>query len=392
MKILSVIPTYVPAYNIGGPVKTTHDLCKTLVSKGDEVDVYTTNVNAFGRVEVPIHKPVDVDGVKVTYFPVRCPVAYNYAPDMGKAIKKNVSKYDLVHIHSVYLYPTFIAAKICRKKNIPYIINPFGALDPDMIGLKSSFIKRIYIELVERNNINKASAVQVASEYEKNRLLSLGFRAPVHIVPCAIDPKEYLLLGNKQILKEKYPQITNKKIILFMGRIHPKKGLDLLALAFAEIAKKREEIALVIAGTGEERYVKKVKTMLKDKGLSSRTVFTGLLTGKEKISALHESDVFVLPSYGENFGIAVIEAMACKLPVVVTDKVGLSLDINEYNAGIVTKCDTNEIASAILKILKSNEVSEEMRIKAMKLVEDRFTLSKATDKMIKLYEEAGAIG
>ena len=177
-----------------------------------------------------------------------------------------------------------------------------------------------------------------------------------------------------------------------MGRIHPKKGLDLLALAFAEIAKKREEIALVIAGTGEERYVKKVKTMLKDKGLSSRTVFTGLLTGKEKISALHESDVFVLPSYGENFGIAVIEAMACKLPVVVTDKVGLSLDINEYNAGIVTKCDTNEIASAILKILGNNELNEEIRIKAMKLVEDRFTLVKATDKMIKLYEEAGATG
>ena len=392
MKILSVIPTYLPAHEIGGPVKTTHDFCKTLARKGVEIDVYTTNINAFGCVEVPLNKPVDVEGVNVTYFPVRGPVAYSYAPDMGKAIRENILKYDLVHAHSVYLYPTLIAAKICQKKKVPYIINPFGALDPDMISLKSSFIKRIYIELVEKNNINKASAVQVASIYEKNRLLPLGFRSPVYIVPCAIDPKEYLLLGNKQILKERYPQLKNKKIILFMGRIHPKKGLDLLALAFAEIARKREEITLVIAGTGEERYVKKVKTMFKDKGLSSRTVFTGLLTGEEKISTLHESDVFVLPSYGENFGIAVIEAMACGLPVVVTDKVGLSLDINEYNAGIVTKCDTNEIASAILKILGNNELNEEIRIKAMKLVEDRFTLVKATDKMIKLYEEAGATG
>ena len=90
MKILSVIPAYVPAYNMGGSVKTTHDLCKTLVSKGHEVDVYTTNVNVFDRVKVPLNKPVDVEGVNVTYFPVRAPVAYNYAPDMGKAIKENL--------------------------------------------------------------------------------------------------------------------------------------------------------------------------------------------------------------------------------------------------------------------------------------------------------------
>ena len=140
MKILCVIPTYVPAYDIGGPVKTTHDLCRTLVKKGIEVSVYTTDLSAFGRVDVPIQDPVDIDGVNVTYFSAGEPVAYNYAPSMGKALMENVSQYDLVHIHSIYLYPTLVAARVCRKENVPYIINPFGALDPDMINLKNAFM------------------------------------------------------------------------------------------------------------------------------------------------------------------------------------------------------------------------------------------------------------
>ncbi len=371
MKILCVIPAYIPAHEIGGPVKTTHDLCKTLVRKGVEVSVYTTDVNAFSRVEVPLQKTVDVEGVKVTYFPVKNPVAYNYAPSMGKAIMKTVSGYDLVHIHSVYL---------------PYILNPFGALDPDMIKMKNTFVKRVYIEFIEKRNINNAAFVQAASGYEKDKLLSLGVRSPVHVVPCAIDPEEYVSPCGRRILAEKYPHFRGKKIILFMGRIHPKKGLDLLGSAFAGIAEKREDIILVIAGKGEEKYTETVKTFFERKGLLNRTVFTGLLTGAEKISALHESDVFVLPSYGENFGIAVIEAMVCGLPVVVTDKVGLWPDVAEYDAGIVTKCDAGEIKEAILKLLENNGLRGEKSVNAGKLVEDRFILDKITDKMIKLYK------
>ena len=229
----------------------------------------------------------------------------------------------------------------------------------------------MYIKFIEKRNINKAAAVQVASKYEKDRLFSLGIRCAVHVVPCAIDGEEY---GSGEVrvrLSDKYPQLIGKKTILFMGRIHPKKGMDLLFCAFSEIAGKREDIALVIAGSGEEEYTDSVKALFNSKGLSERTVFTGMLTGEEKISALRESEIFVLPSYGENFGISVIEAMVSGLPVVVTNKVGLCSDIAEYEAGIVTGCDAGEIAAGVLGILEDRELGKRMGREGMRLVKDR---------------------
>lgn len=385
MRVLHVTPSYIPAYRYGGPVKAVHELCRALARKGIDVTVFTTDVDQGGRLGVPLNQAIEMEGVKVFYYPVKLMWSYCYSKKLSEAIKKHLYETDIVHIHSVYLYPTLAAARWCRKHKTPYLINPFGALDPAMIKLKGRVKKTLYIKFIERHNINNARAIHVCSDYEKENVLSLNFDVPVITVPRGIEPQEYRKPDNPVDLRKKYPDLRGKRIVLFLGRIHRKKGLDLLACAFRRIIKDRDDVRLVIAGSGEDRYVNKVKKIFRKGNINGKTIFTGMLLGPQKLSAFYSSDIFVLPSYGENFGIAALEAMACGVPVVTTNRVGLSADIDECRAGIVTDCDSKKIADAISSLLVDNKLRETMGENGRKLAENRFTWNDIADKMIGVY-------
>jgi len=386
MKILHITPSYVPAYGYGGPIKVTHGLCRALARRGQEVLVLTTNVNCdrdLNDLTDKIHKVEEVD---VAYYPVNFLRWYFYSRSLSRAIKDNIRKFDIVHIHSVYLYPTLAASYWCRNFKVPYIITPLGALDPDMIYLRNWFKKMFYIKFIEQKNIKNASLIHVASAYEKQRFLSLGFNdIPMSVVPHGIDVEEYEQHKSSGGLRTKYTKLQGKKVILFLGRVHLKKGFDLLASAFKKIAGKRNDTYLVIAGPDQEGYADKVKEMFAKFNLSEKVIFTGMLLESDKLSAFYDSDVFVLPSRGENFGFAVLEAMACKLPVVITDRVGLYPDVEEHKAGVVTKCDPEQIATAILKLLDNETLNKSMGENGRRLAKDKFAWDKVVDKMIKVY-------
>lgn len=387
MKILHVIPSYIPVYKHGGPVKGVHDLCRMLVNKGHQVSVFTTNSDRSKKLDVLLGKTHYIDGVEVNYYPVKFWRNYYYSSDLSKALKKHIQEFDIAHIHSVFLYPTRITSYWCKKKNIPYLINPFGALDSDMINLKSSFLKRIYIKLIETSNINNAAMIHLASEYEKKRFLCLEFDVPTAVVARGIFLKEYERQLAGKSLQIIYPQLRGKKIILFLGRIHPKKGLEKLGLAFKEIIKKKKDVRLVITGDGEKEYVKKIKSFYKKLGLLDKTVFTGMLLGEEKLSAFYSSEIFVLSSYGENFGIAALEAMACGLPVVISKKVGLFSDVKEYQTGFVVGNEVADIERAIEEIIDNRKLKDGMAQNSKKLIQDKFGIDKITDQMVKVYQE-----
>lgn len=387
MKILHIIPSYVPAYSFGGPIKAVHELCKGLVRRGLDVSVFTTNITLEGNPNIPLNIPQDMDGVKVTYYPATFPRSYCYSRQLADAIKERIAEFDILHIHSVYRYTTFMAARLCDHYKKPYILNPFGALDPSMIKLKSSFKKLLYIKLIERRTINNAKAVHVASRYEKENFEQLNFKTPAIVIPRGIDLSEYSDRVKYQDLRRKYPELSGKKIILFLGRIHPKKGLDLLAAAFKKIVNKRDDAFLIIAGSGDGRYVSKIKDLFRKNGLSGRVLFTGMLLDADKLSAFYGSDLFVLPSYGENFGIAVLEAMACGLPVIITNRVGLFHDVKEYRAGIITNCDQKEIAEAMLELLDSENTGKAMGENGRRLAKDKFTNDEVADRAVRVYRE-----
>jgi len=284
----------------------------------------------------------------------------------------------------VFSYTTLVASSICRKRKIPYILNPLGALDLDMINLKNTLAKKFYIKMIEKNNIEGASFIQVASDYERRRFQALGFCQKTEIIPPGLELSEY----NRQndILRIRYPELKDKKIVLYLGRIHPKKGLEILLKAFGKVIITRDDTYLVVAGPIDE-YAKKIISFVKgDKKLNKRVIFTDTLLGADKVAAFFASDIFVLSSYGENFGIAALEALACGVPVVLTKEVGLSFDVEEYSTGFIVKQDTLEISEAIEKLLSNYNLREAMSLRGKSLVRERFNSDIITDKVIDLYE------
>lgn len=387
MRILHVIPSYIQAYRYGGAVKAAHELCRTLVKKGLEVLVITTDVDWEKRLDIPLGRPVDIEGVKVIYYPSGLLKSFYYSGGLARAVKEHIPNFDITHIHSVYLYPTMVAAYWCRRYKRPYLINPFGALDPSMIALKSKLKKSLYIKFIEAGNINNASVVHVASDYEKDRYMSLGFRAPAVVVPRGIDLQDYADRGQLHGLRTRYPQLKDKKVVLFLSRIHVKKGLDILASAFKKVYEKDKDVYLVIAGPSEKGYGENVKRLFEAARTGDRVLYTGTLLGDDKLAALYGSDIFVLPSYGENFGISILEAMTCGLPIVTTDCVGLYPDIAEYKSGIVAGCEPDAIADAMSVLLDNGDLRRQMGENGKRLVRDRFTWDTVADRMIRVYED-----
>ena len=178
-----------------------------------------------------------------------------------------------------------------------------------------------------------------------------------------------------------------KKIILFLGRINWIKGLDILVKAYSRLAKERSDVHLLIVGSDEERYGEKVKSWLKNESISARVTFTGMLTSREKLEAFTGSDVFALPSYSENFGMAAVEAMACNVPVIISNKVGIYKEVESTKAGLIIATNPNELYDALVKLLDNKRESLEMGKRGRKLVEEHFAIEKVADRMIKTFEE-----
>ena len=383
MKVLQVIPSYVPAYHIGGPVSAVHDLCRALARHGIEVSVFTTTIG-LDQMPSPLPARNNIDGVEVTYFPASLFKKYNHAYGIARAIRREIQNYDIVHVHSVFSYTTLVACATCRENKKPYLLNPWGALDKDMINFRNRMLKMAYIKIIERNNLETASVIQVSSDYERIKIQALGFNRNIEIIPPGINFQEY----SKQddLLRARYPELKDKKIILYLGRIHPKKGIAILLKAFCKVIATRDDTYLVIAGP-IDGYAKRIIRFVKDdSALNKRVIFTNMLLGSDKVAAFYSSDIFVLSSYGENFGIAALEALACGLPVILTKEVGLSADVEEYGAGLIVNQDISEISEAMERLLSDSDLRKAISLRAKSLVRSRFDLDIIADKMIGLYK------
>ena len=191
-------------------------------------------------------------------------------------------------------------------------------------------------------------------------------------------------MPHKSNFAKKFPVLGEKYILLYLGRFHPKKGLDLLIHAFAKLNLKNSH--LVLAGDGELNYLTYINNLIKKLGLGDRVLITGYLSEVDKLSALSSADLFILPSYGENFGLAVVEAMACGLPVIISDQVGIFREVHDASAGLVIPCDAEKISDAILKISLLPDAGKSIGLNGAKLVSDKFTLAKMSALMNDAYK------
>lgn len=364
MKILHVVPSYIPAWRYGGTIRSVHGLCKALVGRGHEVLVFTTNVNGSEDLDVSLGKPVDVDGVQVIYFSSPFRRLY-WSPQMASALVKQAAHFDVIHSHSVFLWPTRAAAGIARKKNIPHLISPRGMLVGDLIRRKSKFVKTAWIKLIERRNFRDASGVHMTSDLEAKEAAALGLTLPkVFIVPNGIHPASGTTFPSKLAseLSAKRP------LVLFLGRLNWKKGLDRLIPAMKGIPGAH----LAVVGNDEEGYRRALEALVEREGLRGRVTFADVVGDDEKSALYRSADVFVLPSYSENFGNTVLEAMAEGCPVIVTPEVGLAGEVRASGAGLVSSGEPKKLAEAIRTVLNNPSLRATMGDAGRRAAVERF--------------------
>ena len=379
MKLLHVVSSYLPAVRYGGTIVSVHGLCRALADRGHDVHVYTTSVDGPRDSEVRHGEPVDIDGVKVWYFRSRGLRRIYRAPDLAKALAAHVAGFDVVHTHAIYLWPLWAAARAARRAHVPYVVSPRGMLERDLIDHKNPLLKGLWIAAIERHNLERAAAIHVTSAREAEEAATFGFKLPmVREIPNGFT----LDTITDQAVSPAIDAIVHgEPYVLFLGRINWKKGLDRLIGALARVPATR----LIIAGNDEENYRAILDGIAARLGVSSRVVFTGNVQGADKAALLSNARLLVLPSYSENFGNVVIEAMASACPVIVSKDVGLAETVQETRAGLVVDGDPDTLSAALSRLLGDEELRRAMGERGRIVAHERFAWPVVAQQMEHLY-------
>jgi len=382
VRVLHVIPSYLPARRYGGTIFATHALCVALAKAGCEVTVFTTSVDGAGDSDVPLGQPVSVDGVSVWYFHSPLLRRLYYAPAMARALEERVMGFDLVHLHSVFLWPTWAAARVARRSGVPYLISPRGMLVEALIRKRSAWAKRAWIALIERRNLENASAIHVASGLEARELARFGVALPCVIeIPNGAGAETGV--GAVTVLPSAVRDLLDSRrpIILYVGRVNWKKGLDRVVSALARVP----DAVLLVVGNDEEGATPGLEALACRKGVRDRVVFAGPVYGTTKTELYRRSAVFVLPSYSENFGNVVLEAMHERCPVIVTPEVGAAEIVHSSGGGLVAPGDPESLALAIGKLLNDAALRSAMGRRGQDIVLRRYAWRQIAQRMLEAY-------
>lgn len=389
MKVLHIVSFYAPAYRYGGPIGSVHGLNKALAKKGVDVTVYTTNMDGKGSLALPANIPVDRDGVRVHYFePTPGGRWWEYSRRLHLTLKETVKNFDVVHVTGVFRAASFVGARTAKKNNVPYLISPRGTLMEKPLTLHHSLGKKIYLSCFEKSNLASADAIHftVPREEEEYVAAALPLRKSV-VIPNSIDGETFPKNPADGRFRKRLHLAEKTPIVLFLGRLNWKKGFDTLIPAWKGVCEKNKEAVLVIAGGDDEGYRMKIEDMIREAGVGDSVVFTGMLEGEDRVAAFSESDMFILPSYSENFGMAPVEAAYFGLPVIVTDGVGIAPDVEEFKAGLVVPKEVAAVSRAILSLLSDKDRGRSMGTAGKHLVESRFRTEAVAERFIEVYNE-----
>ena len=375
MNILHIISSVNPGD--GGPIEAIKQLGKASVSGGHRVEVASLDApDATYLKEFPL--PVYPLGPTT--------LSYGFATRFIPWLRANRSRYDAVVVNGIWRFHSFGTWQALRNSNTPYVLFIHGMLDPwfkkhyPLKHLK----KWMYWPWAEYRVLRDAQAVLFTCEEE--RLLARSsfwlYRCNEIVIHFGTakpngDPEQEL-----HEFFSRCPELRGKKLALFMGRIHPKKGCDLLIEAFAEVMAQHLEWQLVIAGPDQVGWRKKLNDRARQLGLTSRITWTGMVSGAGKWGTLRAAEVFVLPSHQENFGIAVAEALAVSVPALISNKVNIWREIEADGAGMVAEDDlqgTCELLQAFLEM--PEEKNRAMRQRARECFERRFEITKAAESL-----------
>ena len=372
MRVLHVIASVADIR--GGPSRAILDMVNALSHAGVDAEIATTNDAGPSLLDVPLYERVQYQGVPVYFFPRFSPPAhaireFAFSWPLAQWLWNHLDDYDLVHVHALFSMPCTLTMVLARLKNIPYLVSPHGLLCHWSLQ-QSAQRKAMYLCLIEHANLNHSAGLHLNSQLEQRELEAVHLTAPSFVLSHGLHPAE-LIPDARQKLRTMLKLAPDEPIILFLSRLHPKKGLDLLIAALLQLRHHR--FTFVIAGSGDPSYEAEIDRLLQDHKLSDRTFRVGFVEGEKKNICLQGADLFVLTSHSENFGVVVLEALASRLPVVLTPGVALSDLINTHRLGEVAELNEGTIAKSIEYLLHNPELRASIGEQARPLVLERYT-------------------
>jgi glycosyltransferase involved in cell wall biosynthesis len=379
IRVLHVIPS-VASFR-GGPSQVIHMVTEGLSECGLSVAVLTTDDDGIGRLPVPLGEPVREGPVTYWYFP-RQTRFYNCSLPLSSWLWRHVNEFHLLHIHTVFSYVSTAAALIARAKAVPYVVRPLGVLNRWGFENRKPVLKRLSFAAIDKHVLQHAAAIQYTSEQEQIEAERL---CPV-IRPVVL-PNPVRMQNEPPVRHD--PEDSGaapRPLILFMSRLDEKKGLDLLIQAFARVRQRFPECRLVVAGSGEESVAKSLRRLAEREQVADAIDWVGFVSGAAKQQLLARADVFALPSYSENFGVAVVEAMAAGLPVVISDQIGIHPAITQGGAGLVTPCGIESLTGALLKVLADPAAARVMGEHGHRVALSQFSIPVVSQKLLSLYQ------
>jgi glycosyltransferase involved in cell wall biosynthesis len=381
LRVLHVVPAVAARY--GGPSAATFGMCRALESVGVETIVATTDADGPGRLSVPLARAHHYNGATVIFFPRRFTESYKWALGLGAWLRAHVAEFDVVHVHAVFSHSSLLAARACLNAGVPYIVRPLGTLDPWSVARKRR-LKTILLRLGVRRMLLGAAAMHYTSEEEMRLAETVVADLPKGVV-VALGIDDGLFDAATTRPRDQTPTV------LALCRLDAKKGLDLLIRAFHDAAGRGPygQWRLVIAGDGEPGYVSQLVDLARTGEASSRISFTGWVGPHEKTVLLQQAALFALPSQQENFGISIVEAMACGVPVLVAPGVNLAAEIASIGAGWLMERDQTAIAES-LKMAMSNAAERETRGRAARQFAQQFRWVTVARSLEQLYRTAAS--
>ncbi|WP_413201397.1 glycosyltransferase, partial [Nostoc piscinale] len=366
--------------NIGGPAYSVTNLAKALAQNNIDSHLFTLDYQLHGQ-QLPI------DSVKLHSQPAKNLAVYmrGLQPDANYYLTQlAATELDLIHNHGLWMFPNFYARQAAVRNKIPLVISPRGMVES--WSLNNSWYKKLPAWILyEKQNLNKAIAFHATSTEEVKSIRKLGYKQPIALISNGVSVPTINEKVDRQELSDKFPELAEKKWLLFLSRIHPKKGLDNLLYVWESLSNRFPEWHLIVAGADLIGYQNELEMLVESLKLKSQVTFTGMLSGKLKYSALTNADVFVLPTHSENFGIAIAESLAYGVPVVTT-KGAPWQELETHNCGWWIEDNQQALAIALTEAMKmSSQERQQMGDRGKNLVQAKYSWNSIAKQMADFY-------
>ncbi len=378
LRVLHVTAYFAPAFCYGGPPRSVLGLCQALIAAGADVEVFTTTAN--GAAPLPAApEGVCYEGVRARYFPLAWPSIGWRASGLAAALEHAALTADLVHVHGLWNLTAWAGVRAAQAAGIPYVISPRGMLQPEAMA-RHHAVKMAAYRTVESKHLEAAALLHATSDAEARAIAGIG--PPVALIPNGVAARA---ASERSVadMRARLAVSPEADLVLFLGRLHPIKRLDLLANAFVRVRRSGRRACLIVAGPDETGLRRQIAPLLS--GVEADVRWVGAVDGEDKWALLAASRVLIQCSDSESFGLSVAEALAAGVPVIVTDR-GAWNRVAAIGCGRVAAHDADGIAAALEQLLGDRAAARSMGERGRDWARQTFGWDSIGRAMLERYE------